>query len=553
MNFLSKLFLFLLIAGTIQGQDQDLKDWYHKDPSTGTTGVSVYKAYNELLEGMESQPVIVAIIDSGIDIEHEDLKDVIWTNAGEIPNNGIDDDGNGYVDDVHGWNFIGGRDGRNVGPETYEVTRLYAKYKEKFEDANPDKLNKKDKKLYEQWLVWKKEVDEKRAKAQASIDEMKGIEKTIMASFDALGKALEEKDLDLTMENIKNLESDDKMVMIAKQVAPQFLEEGDINTIDQLKDRVKEEIASDLERQKNQLEYAYNPDYDSRKEIVKDNYNDPNERYYGNNNVEGPDALHGTHVGGIVAAQRNNGIGMNGIADNVKLMSVRAVPDGDERDKDVANAIYYAVDNGASVINMSFGKGYAWDKDVVDKAMRYAEKHDVLLVHAAGNSAQNNDNTDNFPNDKYRKPKGNIFCKKKKVGTWIEVGALSYKQGEDYVAPFSNYGKENVDLFAPGMKIYSTLPDDKYRYLQGTSMASPVVAGVAAVLRSYFPKLTAKQVKKILMDSVVPLDIMVKKPGTSDLVPFSDLSVTGGVVNLAKAIKLAKKTKGKKKIKRKGA
>ena len=149
----------------------------------------------------------------------------------------------------------------------------------------------------------------------------------------------------------------------------------------------------------NKLDYAYNPDYDSRKLIVKDNYADSNERFYGNNDVEGPDALHGTHVAGIVGAVVGNEIGSDGIARNVKLMSVRAVPDGDERDKDVANAIRYAVDNGATIINMSFGKGYSWDKKAVDEAVKYAAKHDVLLVHAAGNSGQNNDKTDNFPND----------------------------------------------------------------------------------------------------------------------------------------------------------
>jgi subtilisin family serine protease len=238
---------------------------------------------------------------------------------------------------------------------------------------------------------------------------------------------------------------------------------------------------------------------------------------------------------------------MDGIADHVKIMAVRCVPDGDERDKDVANAIIYAVDNGASVINMSFGKGYAWDKTAVDKAVKYARKHDVLLVHAAGNSSQDNDNTDNFPNDKYAKH-GLFGAKKAK--NWIEVGALSWKGGEDAAASFSNYGKENVDLFAPGVAIYSTVPDNGYAKYNGTSMASPVVAGVAAEIRSYYPNLTAEQVKDVLMSTTVRAKDAdkVKKPGgDGELVPFTDLSVTGGVVNVYEAMKKADTIKGKKK------
>ncbi|HMP31768.1 MAG TPA: S8 family serine peptidase, partial [Saprospiraceae bacterium] len=262
----------------------------------------------------------------------------------------------------------------------------------------------------------------------------------------------------------------------------------------------------------------------------------------------GPDALHGTHVGGIVGAIRDNNIGMDGIAPNVKLMVIRAVPDGDERDKDVANAIRYAVDNGASIINMSFGKSYSPEKNIVDEAVKYAEKNDVLLVHAAGNSAENIDVADNFPNAFLGKS-GFIFKKNRYAKNWIEVGALSYKKDADMVAGFSNYGSKRVDLFAPGVQIFSTTPNNQYRYLQGTSMAAPVVAGVAAVLRSHFPTLTAIQVKEVLMKSTIPFTNMVKQPGTGKEVPFNTLSVSGGVVNLYKAYELAEKTKGKKKIK----
>lgn len=296
-----------------------------------------------------------------------------------------------------------------------------------------------------------------------------------------------------------------------------------------------------------QAEYNYNPDLEVRS-IVGDNYADSYERYYGNNDVKGPDAFHGTHVAGIIGATRGNGIGIDGLADNVKIMGVRAVPDGDERDKDVANSIIYAVDNGASVINMSFGKGYSWDKKAVDKAVKYAQKHDVLLIHAAGNDGQNNDVTNNFPRAEYEK-RGLFGPKKAK--NWIEVGALSWKDGEDMVARFSNYGKKNVDLFAPGVQIYSTAPDNEYKNASGTSMASPVVAGVAAVIRSYYPRLTAEQVKDVLMSTtVMTKDAKVKTPGTGELVPFSELCVSGGVVNAYEAAKKAATVKGKKKLKK---
>jgi subtilisin family serine protease len=272
---------------------------------------------------------------------------------------------------------------------------------------------------------------------------------------------------------------------------------------------------------------------------------DSSEKYYGNNDVDGPDALHGTHVAGIVAASRNNGIGMDGVANNVQIMSVRTVPNGDERDKDVANAIRYAVDNGAKIINMSFGKGYSWDKEVVDKAVKYAEKNDVLLVHAAGNSSQNNDLTDNFPNDGYDRKGFFKFLKKKKADNWLEIGALSYNTNDELAAPFSNYGVDEVDLFAPGMAIYATVPDDQYRNLQGTSMAAPVVAGVAALLRSYFPTLSAEDVIDILMTTTTQIDQEVYIPGDKEnKVPFSTLSKSGGTVNAYKAFLKAMQVKG---------
>lgn len=549
MHKLIQTIVLLSFVGALSAQNDNLENWFHEDPTTGKMGVATDKTYDTLLKGKASSTVVVAIIDSGIDIEHEDLQDNIWINKDEIPDNGIDDDKNGYVDDVNGWNFIGGADGSNVGPDTYEVTRLYGKYKYKFESAKPALLNKSERQLYDKWLTWKEEVESKRAGALKNLEEIDSQQEKLLEAFDALGGALANDSLEFNLENIEKIESEDQSVNLGKRVATNIISQLGAETMDELKDVLKEEIAASKIRQQDQLDYAYNPDFDTRKSIVKDDYSNGTQIGYGNSDVEGPDALHGTHVAGIVGAVRNNNIGMNGIADNVLLMSVRTVPDGDERDKDVANAIRYAVDNGASIINMSFGKGYSWDKKLVEDAIKYAEKKDVLLVHAAGNSAQDNDISDNFPNDLVKKGWW-IFRKEKPAKNWIEVGALSYKTEADAVATFSNYGQSNVDLFAPGVKIYATLPDNNYRYLQGTSMASPVVAGVAAVLRSYFPALTAQQVKSILEASTSDLDFDVKVPGKDEVVPFSKLSKTGGVVNLYNAVKLAMQTKGKKKIKK---
>jgi len=515
----------------------------------GSVAISAHELYSTHLKNMKGSEVIVAVIDSGIDVEHEDLQDNIWINTDEIPDNGKDDDRNGYVDDVYGWNFIGGKDG-NVNDETLEVTRLYAKYRYKYENAVKSKLSKDELKEYELFMRCKEEVEKNRKRALERLEQGEGSKDRVKTALSSLTKALDGNPANL--ENLKEIDAgDDEALAMGKNIVLDQISRGDtLVDLVELKELIYESIEGSINFFKGQAEYMYNPDFESRG-IVGDNYADQTERYYGNNDVEGPDAFHGTHVAGIIGAVRDNDLGMDGVATNVKLMSVRTVPNGDERDKDVANAIRYAVDNGASIINMSFGKGFSWNEKIVEDAIKYAEENDVLLVHAAGNSSQDNDNTDNFPNDMYQKKRFfGLFGKKNKTyDNWLEIGALNFENGENLSAPFSNYGADNVDLFAPGMEIYSTTPDNNYRNAQGTSMAAPVVAGVAAVLRSYFPTLTAVQVKSILMSTVTKMDNKVILPGTKDeLVPFSRLSVTGGVVNAEAAVKLAKITKGKKKL-----
>jgi subtilisin family serine protease len=515
------------------------ENWFNLDPTKDkVAGVSTERVYQELLRGRTSQPVIVAVIDGGTDPEHEDLKDVIWTNKKEIPNNGIDDDKNGYVDDIHGWNFLGGKDGKSVNQETLEVTRLYVALKDKYANVDESKLSAADKAEYALFKKYKEEVLKEGQEAKQNYTQYKMIYDGVKATIDAL------KDQPLTKENVAKLSATgNRNIAIGKQIVPNILAQMNLEgkTDAEAKATVVGEIKDAVDYFDGRANYNYNPNWNVRDAIVGDDPNNLTEKGYGNNDVKGPSALHGTHVAGIIGAVRNNGKGINGVADNVQIMVVRVVPDGDERDKDVANGIRYAVDNGAKVINMSFGKGYSPNKATVDAALQYAASKDVVLVHAAGNDNADIDVTNNFPSSR----SGEVISAVANphpvmVSTMIEVGALNWKMDESLAAPFSNYGQKYVDVFAPGMEIYSTTPDNTYKNEQGTSMAAPVVAGVAALLRSYFPNLNAVQVKSLIMRSAVKQNTQVVKPGEEDKkVAFSTLSNTGGIVSAYEAVKAA--------------
>lgn len=501
-------------------------------------GTSVNRAYQELLAGKKPHRVIVAVIDSGVDTAQVDLQGHIWTNPGEIPGNGIDDDHNGFVDDIHGWNFLGGKNDTSVVKESSELEREYYRLRQEFGGVTDStSVKKRDRPEYRYWLA----IKEKRQKDSLSNSQNYATVSVGVRRFEILDKMLQSyigKDT-LYLSDIRNLNTDNDTLAMAQQIAQRVLEESGPHT--SLEDFIAQgkEYLDGLKQKLNEMDKDPNA---TRRAIVGDDPNNIKDTDYGNNDITGHFARHATHVAGIIAAIRDNNIGMNGITNDVLIMPVKAVPDGDERDKDVALAIRYAVDNGAQIINMSFGKGYSPHKKWVDDAVRYAEKHDVLLVHAAGNDGTNNDSVPNYPNPFFEK-------NNKRAANYITVGASGPTNDEGHLAAsFSNYGKKSVDLFAPGVKIYSTVPNNQYESFDGTSMASPVVAGIAALVLEYNPTLTAKQLYWVLNQSVTKLDdTMVIKPGSNDKVPFSSLSTTGGIVNAYNALKLAATIKGERK------
>ncbi|APY10951.1 peptidase S8 [Seonamhaeicola sp. S2-3] len=483
------------------------ENWGHLDLVKDTIpGMSVDKAYTEIIKNKKGKKVIVAVIDSGIDIDHEDLDDVIWVNKDEKPNNGIDDDKNGYIDDVHGWNFLG--DGYD---EQLEYVRILAKG----DKTNPDydRALEEYNKEYPKWM-------ERKTRYEQILAQVSSAHETLTGHF---GKK------DYTKEEVNAIKTEDEDLQKSVQLAKYMFSNG----LDSLEDAVKE-LNSGLESINERLNYNLNKEFNGR--VNGDDPNDFTTKYYGNGNVKPvkKSESHGTHVAGIIAAERNNGLGVNGVANNVEIMCIRTVPNGDEYDKDVALAIRYAVDNGAKVINGSFGKSFSPHSDYVREAIKYASDNDVVFVHAAGNDSKDVDTAPNFPDDNVNYVEIS--------NTYIRVGALAPKYGSNMVASFSNYGKKNVDIFAPGASVYSTTPENEYMTKGGTSMAAPAVAGVAALIRSYYPKLSAAQVKQIIMDSGLAIHTKVIVGGNSDDVrPFADIVKSGKIANAYNALIMASK------------
>jgi cell wall-associated protease len=532
-------------------QSQAPKDWHLLDLNKDSFyGISLDKAYTFLKEKKKvSQPVIVAVLDSGVDTTHEDLKNTLWRNPKEIPGNGIDDDSNGYIDDVYGWNFIGGRDGRNMVKAADEKARVYYRLKPKYAGRMIDstEMSASEK---EEYRLWKKAAEQMHASDADDPSEIIFTESFTRALKRSDKVIRQEMGCDeYTCEKLEKFIPVSRAGREAKLNYITVMQRLRVPSTEKNTDLIAE-LEEELEKMKSAFESRLTPPPDYRKDIVQDNYDNFTDRFYGNNDVMGPamSAKHGTHVSGLIGAQRNNDLGIDGVADNVKIMMLRIVPNGDEYDKDVALAIRYAVDNGARVINMSFGKYFSPEKRWVDSAVKYAEQHDVLIVHASGNESYDLDTREGFPNPWLKQWNSNAT-------NFITVGASSDPKISGSISTeFSNYGQEKVDVFAPGTRIYSTVPGTRnYASLQGTSMASPIVCGLAAMIRSYYPALSAPQVKKIIEESVLKpgSEIPSFKPGSmeEEKYPFSHMSKTGGIINAYKAVEVADATRAEVSVK----
>ncbi len=483
------------------------QSWSHLDLVKDTIpGMSINKAYDEIIKGKKGKTIIVAVIDSGVDIDHEDLDDIIWINKDEIPNNGKDDDNNGYIDDRHGWNFLG-----DTHNEQLEFVRLLVSG------------NSND-------PMYAKAQQEYISKSQ-KYNGLKAHNEQLLNQIEASDKVVSEylEKTEYTREAVYAIKTENQTLLQHISIIKQTYGFG----LGSIKE-TKAALNKDLILFNDFVNYHLNKSFKGRK--TGDNPDDFTQKKYGNSNVNpmNKDESHGTHVAGIIGAERNNGKGMDGVANNVKIMPIRTVPHGDEYDKDVALAIRYAVDNGAKVINMSFGKYYSPHSDWVKDAIIHASKNDVLIVAGAGNESLDLDKKMKFPNDHDEN-------KKEFSNTFMSVGSTEPEYGSGLVSYYSNYGKTTVDVFAPGSKIYSTFPENAYESINGTSMSAPAVAGIAALIRSQYPKLSAAQVKQILMDSGLPVNPKVIVGGNpNNIKTFSELSKSAKLVNAYNALILAK-------------
>lgn len=508
LNFLIIQLTFLLNAQTIE-----YKNWFNSKK-----GLRTDQAYR-LVKNKESTSVIVAVIDSGVDIDHEDLRGKIWKNLKEIEGNNLDDDNNGYIDDVYGWNFLGNSQGQNQEMACLEKTRIVKEFRDKFERLEPKQVAKEDWNLFQTYLKAKKDLNEEIVKYTQYKTQYEQLKNVFLYLPSALQKIFNT--TNFTKKDIEKWQPTTEDQIQLKEIALAIYNEN-------IKE---EEIDEQVKQIENMLAYGLNLSYNDR-QFVGDNPFDLSQIKYGNKDVNGPEAIHGTHVAGIIASIRGNQIGINGIATDVKIMTLRAVPNGDEQDKDIALAIKYAVDNGAKIINMSFGKSYSINKKMVFDAMKYAEEKDVLIVHAAGNDGTNIDIYPNYPMPQ--------LADQDSVTLFLTIGA-STSNNKKKVADFSNYGMK-VDVFAPGKDIYSTIPGNKYKKLDGTSMAAPMVSGAAAFLKSYFPSLSMREIKTAIENSVRKYDSYIQPvPGKSYFSNFKDLCKTSGVVDLKNAVKFCEK------------
>lgn len=530
--FVSTVFPFVVNAQKKSVlSEEELKTWWQKDIIEDTIpGISLDRAYRELIQNKKGEEVIVAVLDTKIDISHEDIKGQLWINIDEIPNNNIDDDNNGYIDDINGWNFLGNNNGEDILYELVEVARIVQKYQNDFTDMPEEDLTIAQNELFDTYQKALSIYNDQKHKALEQKERADKAYVDFISAKDFMKPYFKGEKM-----KIKSLDS-------LKKVEPKLAD-----YVDFFKELIEYDITEkdyDYSRDyyNNEL-LMYNIDDDERK-ILRDGNSNFENNNYGNNILDGEVPFeHSIGVSGILAATRNNQIGIDGFSNNIKLMPVIMVCSGDEHDKDVSKAIYYAVDNGADIINMSWGKDFSLYEELVRDALRYAADKNVLLVTGSGNDGRNIDiGQRRFPTDFYNDEEF--------ISNFISVGASSHKMDSTFVTSFSNYGKVNVDVFAPGENIYTTKSRNTYKTSRGTSYSSPIVSGIAALLKSYYPKLTAVELKKIIMDSGTSIDINVivkKADGSKELVPFTELSKTGKIVNAYNALKMAEEVTRKSK------
>lgn len=522
--------LLLLLPLSILAQknhglsEEELKNWWQKDLEQDTIpGISLNRAYLELLQNKKGEEVIVAVLDTKIDVNHEDIKEQLWVNKDEIAGNGIDDDKNGYIDDINGWNFLGNSKGEDVVVQQSEATRIVKRYQDKYGTVEKEDVPTKEKDAYTLFIEAKNVRD---ADVSETWDNIKYLDSAVVEFVrirDTVAQILAKKTFSIQEVDSLTEEHPD-------------LKDG-LNHLSQMMgyEVTEDTYKENVERLTAYLNTLYSIEYDERSSLGDDPHL-LNDVPYGNNILINNelDFQHSTPVSGLMAATRDNGLGVDGISNNIRIMPVVMVAEGDEYDKEVALAIRYAVDNGADIINMSWGKYLSLHVGWVRDAFRYAASHDVLLVSASGNDSKNTDIELNYPNDHID---GVEF-----VDNFIMVGGSGYVIDSTLVASFSNYGKNTTDIFAPAVKIYAPHIENSYRYARGTSFASPLMAGVAALVKSYYPNLTAPEIKEIIMASGTPFNIPVRvyqDDDTTKLIPFSELSKSGKIINAYNALKMA--------------
>lgn len=502
------LLFFLCSFVDVNGQTNPYNGW-HKTYNDTLQGVNMEQALSFLHDKKikAHREVVVGIIDSGIDTTSVDLIPALWKNKKEKAD-GRDNDKNGYVDDLHGWNFLGTKDGSfnmtSAGTEEYrEFKRLYPKYK------SADTSTVSDTTEYAYYERMKKKAGIVSYLRFVNITAMKD---EAYCKIDSILKEQQGINIDtLTVSGLANLNIDNETWNNACQaVAVDMLKSGEKT----LWKDVRKEHDDNFALMKKRI-YGIEHDQDKRL-LMGDNMQDANDRFYGNPTLQIEGCMHGTFVAGVIAGQGINNKDVKGVCPEAKLMIIRAVADGDEYDKDIATAIRYAVDNGAKVINMSLGKYASPSAEMVNEAIAYALKKDVLIVQAAGNNKRNIDDVAYFPTAK--DSNGNRFANYLRVGSVGRTGKRS---------SFSNYGATEVDVFAPGEDITSTTLNNEYETSQGTSIAAPVVSGVAAMIRMYFPKLSAADVKEIIISSVRPIT------------ELKEYCKSGGIVDAFKAVETA--------------